>query len=84
LARSYGFPSDYRFELGTDVVHTAEELCLNVAREFTRINFFAGKIAFRHGGWAERVLHNQTAFAVQRRLHWAGRPMFILPVRLDA
>jgi hypothetical protein len=28
------------------------------------------------------VLHNETAFAIQRRLQWLGRPMLVLPVRV--
>jgi hypothetical protein len=28
-------------------------------------------------------LHNETAFAIQRRLQWQGLPMVVLPVRVS-
>jgi len=37
---------------------------------------------FRHETWYTRFLHNETAFAIQRRLQWRGLPMVILPVRV--
>ncbi len=53
-----------------------------MAKEFPRITFFAGKVALEREGWFERFLHNRTAFAIQRRLHWNGRVMVILPVHV--
>jgi len=29
------------------------------------------------------LLHNETAFAIQRNLHWSGVPTMILPIRVD-
>jgi len=82
LAHRDGMPAARRFGLGTDVVSEAEELCLKVAEEFPSITFFAGRLVFEHENWFERLLHNQTSMAIQRRLHWAGKFMVILPVRL--
>jgi hypothetical protein len=44
---------------------------------------FAGQLVFRRDTWLHRLLHNQTAYAIQRRLHWAGLPMVILPTRVE-
>ena len=44
---------------------------------------FTGKLAFRIEKWYHRVLHNETAFAIQRNLHWGGVPNMILPIKLD-
>jgi hypothetical protein len=30
----------------------------------------------------DRILHNQTAFAIQRRLQWEGIPTMIMPIRV--
>ena len=46
--------------------------------------FFAGQLVFRNERWYHGVLHNETAFAVQRRLHLAGHTMVILPARVGA
>jgi hypothetical protein len=32
--------------------------------------------------WWDRLLHNETAYQMQRRLQFAGLPMVVLPVRV--
>jgi amino acid transporter len=82
LAAGLGLPAAGRTRIGTDVVAEAEQLCLEVAREFPHVTFFAGKLIFRRERWYDRMLHNRTAAAVQERLQWAGRTMVTLPVRV--
>jgi hypothetical protein len=82
LAAELKIPATIRFRLGTEVVSTAEELCLEVAREFPRAMFFAGKLIFQRPKWWHRLLHNETAQAIQERLQWAGRTMVTLPIRV--
>jgi amino acid transporter len=82
LARGLGIPSTSRLAIGTDVVDEAAKLCMETAQRFSRVTFFAGTLIFRRERWFHRMLHNQTAFAVQKRLQWAGVPMVILPVRV--
>ena len=60
----------------------AEKLCLDAAREFPRITFFAGKMIFQRERWYDRLLHNETALALQKRLQWAGKTVVTLPVRV--
>lgn len=47
-----------------------------------RALFFAGKLIFRHASWWQRLLHNETAHAVQRRLEFDGLTMVVLPIRM--
>jgi hypothetical protein len=82
LARKLGFPADYRVDLGTDVVETATELCQTMANEYPRSTVFAGKLIFQKESMFQRFLHNETAFAIQRRLQWEGVAMMILPIRV--
>jgi hypothetical protein len=84
LAARLGVPATSRFALGTDAVAEAEKLCLQIAGEFPRATFFAGKVVFERERWYQRLLHNETAFAIQKRLQWAGRTMVILPARVTA
>jgi hypothetical protein len=35
-----------------------------------------------HEGWLWRLLHNDTALAVQRRMQWAGIPIHLVAARL--
>ena len=83
LARKLGFAADYRFDLGTDIVETASNLCESVAKEFPRSAVFAGQVIFRHTGMIHRLLHNETAFAIQQELRWKGIMTVILPVRIN-
>lgn len=82
LARGMGMPAIYRFSIGTDVVDELEASCQQLARDFPQSVFFAGKIIFERERWYQRLLHNETAFSVQKRLQWAGRTMVILPARV--
>ncbi len=83
LARSLGLRADYRIEIGTDVVKTATDLCISVNKEFRRSMVFSGKLAFRIEKFYHKILHNETAFAIQRNLHWNGVPNMTLPIRMD-
>src|SRR5262249_54708132 len=82
LGSRLGVPSTYRLAVGTDAVAEAEALCLAGKREFPRMTFFAGKGVFRRERLYPRLLHNETAFAIQKRLQWAGQTMVILPARV--
>ena len=70
-------------DVGTDVVDTASTLCETIAAEFPKATFFTGKVVFRHETIFHKLLHNETAFAIQRRLQWNGIATVILPVRID-
>jgi amino acid transporter len=82
LAHGLGVAATSRMAVGTEVVAEAERLCLEVGREFPRATFFAGKLIFQRERWWQRLLHNETALAVQQRLQWAGRTMVTMPVRV--
>ncbi|HWL94728.1 MAG TPA: APC family permease [Phycisphaerae bacterium] len=82
LAGRLGFASVSRMSIGTEVVSEAEELCLQISREYSKCVFFTGQVIFARERWYQRLLHNQTAFAIQKRLQWDGMTMMILPVRV--
>ncbi len=82
LAARLGVPAAARLAVGTDAVAEAERLCLEVAREFPHIVFFAGKVIFQRERWYHRLLHNETALAIERRLRWAGKTMVTMPIRV--
>jgi predicted HicB family RNase H-like nuclease len=83
LARTLGFPAEYRMAVGTDVVETATELTQKVSREFNKSTVFSGQLAFRLEKFYHRLLHNEAAFAIQRRLNWSGITNVILPTRIS-
>jgi hypothetical protein len=82
LATGLGLPAVTRFRIGTEVVAEAEALCVEVSREFPRSTFFTGKLIFQREKWWHRLLHNETAMAIQERLQWAGKTMVTMPIRV--
>jgi amino acid transporter len=82
LARRLGFAADYRMAVGTDVVENATELCQQIAEVYPRSTVFTGQLTFRLEKFYHKMLHNETAFAIQRRLQWDGLTTVILPIRV--
>ena len=83
LARRLGFAADYRYAVGTDVVETATQLCKEIRNEFHRSTVFTGKLTFRREKFYHKMLHNETAFAIQRQLHWDEIASMTMPIRLN-
>jgi amino acid transporter len=71
-----------RFSLGTDRVDELVKLAEEIQREYPNCVFFTSKLVFRSENWVTRLLHNQTALALQRKLHLSGMQMVILPMQL--
>ncbi|HXI59367.1 MAG TPA: APC family permease [Polyangia bacterium] len=82
LATELEIPSMYRFAIGTDAVAEAEKLCREIIAEFPVVTFIGGKIVFARERWFQRLLHNETALAIQRRLYWLGATMVVLPAKV--
>jgi len=49
--------------------------------EFPRAVVFSGKLVFEKEDWYHRLLHSETAMAIQRRLQVEGVQAIVLPVR---
>jgi len=82
LARRLGIAADYRMAVGTDVVEGATEICQQLAEVYPRATVFTGQLTFRLEKFYHKMLHNETAFAIQRRLQWKGLTTVILPIRV--
>ena len=82
LAERIGFAASFRTALATEVVPEAAVLCTEIARSHPRSVVFAGKLVFQKERWYQRVLHNETAHALQRALQFSGVSCMILPVRV--
>jgi hypothetical protein len=84
LAHGLGLAADSRMSMGTEAVAEAEKLCATVGKEFPRAVFFAGKLVFEQEHWYQRILHNESAYQIQRRLQFEGLNCMVLPVRILA
>jgi amino acid transporter len=82
LMKGLGAEACFRFGAGTEVVQEGFELCKEVADEFPNPTFFTGKVIFEKEQWFDRILHNETASSLQKRLQIAGHTMVILPAKV--
>ncbi len=82
FAHRLGFKAEYRYEIGTEAVQSVVEVCEEVRKEFPRCIFYLGQLVFENDRFYYRILHNETAFAIQRRLQFAGLQAVVLPIRV--
>jgi amino acid transporter len=83
LARKLGYPADFQYDLGTDVVETASRMIEGIVVRYRNSTVFAGQSVFRQPSFIHRILHNETAFAIQQELRWKGITAVILPIRIN-
>ena len=83
FGRVLGLASTSAYAVGTEVAVEAERLAVDLVRRYPRALVVAGQLIFDEDSLWTRVLHNETAFLIQRRLQHVGVPMIVLPVRLD-
>jgi hypothetical protein len=76
-------PADRTFSTGIEVAVEAETIAMDVIRKYPKALFVAGQLIFEEDTFVTRLLHNETAFMIQRRLQHSGLPMVVLPVRLN-
>jgi hypothetical protein len=70
--------------IGHDVTNDVMQLARQAAERFPHSVFFAGQLLFPRETRLTRLLHNSTAFALQRRFFLANLPFVILPIRVGA
>jgi len=67
---------------GTDPVTELTHMADKIRVEFPSAIFFTSKLIFENENWVTRILHNQAALALQRRLHLEGMQMVILGMKI--
>ncbi|HEY6463348.1 MAG TPA: APC family permease [Polyangiaceae bacterium] len=78
-----GIPAESTFATGIEVAVEAEKIATDLIQRYPKGLFVAGQLLFDEDTFVTRILHNETAFMIQRRLQHAGVPMIVLPVRLN-
>jgi hypothetical protein len=82
FAGTLGLPADRVFSTGIEVAVEAEKIGTAEIAKYPHGLFVAGQLLFEEDSTFNRILHNETAFLIQRRLQHSGIPMIVLPVRL--
>lgn len=80
--REHGLAANSYSAFGTDITDQLSQLADKVSLEFPNSIFFASRLVFEKDHWFTRVLHNETAITLQRRLHAEGKQLIILPMRI--
>jgi amino acid transporter len=78
-----GLPAETAFSTGIEVAVEASKIATDLIQKYPKALFVAGQLIFEEETFVTRILHNETAFMIQRRLQHAGIPMIVLPVRLN-
>jgi len=84
LVNRHGYPAEYCYALGIDPIDELERLAHRMSERFPRVVFFASKLIFQEEHFWHRILHNQAAFTLERRLQFAGLQTVVLAVAGDA
>ena len=82
FCHSHGLAAKSCLAFGTDPVEELIKLSDQASREFPNSVCFASKLIFANESFFTRWLHNQTALAIQQRLHIMGQQMVILPMKV--
>jgi len=82
FARNHGLAATSATDVGIEPVEGAEKICVELAQRFPKATFFTGRLVFEREKWYQRILHNETAYAIQRRLQWRGLATVVLPIRV--
>ena len=78
----HGYYAESITSIGVDVVEEVARIVPEIVSRFPHTVFFGGQLVFPHETVFNRMLHNYTVFAVQRRLYTQGIPIVIMPIRV--
>ncbi|HJW55830.1 MAG TPA: APC family permease [Burkholderiaceae bacterium] len=82
FCHSHNMASESYLSFGTDAVADITRQCQEISTKYPNAIFFTSKLIFQTDNWFTRLLHNQAALAIQRRLHFNGLQMIILPMKV--
>ena len=83
FSHGMGIPARFEHHMGTDVVESVSQFCVKVSKKYANAVFFAGELIFENAKWYHKLLHNETAYAILRRIRFAGLPMVMIPARIS-
>lgn len=79
-ARRLGMPATFKYQVGTDVIELATDLCIETSKEYPNSTIFAGKLMFQQEKFYHKILHNDTSTTIQKNLQQYGITTVIMPV----
>jgi amino acid transporter len=82
MSSDFGFYAESIHSVDIDTLDVVEARCEEIQRKYNKTVFFVGKLVFEEENLFTRLLHNQTAFSIQRILQFKGIPSIVLPIRV--
>jgi amino acid transporter len=83
LAHGEGFYAETESGIGTDAVDGIVTIVDKIRTRYPAAVFFGGQMVFPRDNIFDRLLHNYTTFAVQKRFYRQGIPFLIIPARVE-
>ena len=67
---------------GTDTINELKKLADTVGDKYPNAIFFASQLIFSRENMITRILHNQAPLILQHHLHFQGKKLMIIPMRI--
>jgi uncharacterized membrane protein SirB2 len=83
FAAALGLKSEVATGTGAEIALEAERIVVDLVARYPKAIVVAGQLIFDEDTFWTRLLHNETAFMIQRKLQHRGVPMIVLPDRLE-
>jgi hypothetical protein len=83
FGRMLGLKTSSAYAVGTEIAVEAEKLGTDLGRKYPKALVVAGQLIFHEETLFTRILHNEAAFLIQKRLQHLGVPMIVIPLRLN-
>lgn len=80
---SRSIPAMSILQTSVDPIEEINTVATKLARLYTKNAFFASQLIFSGSQWMQKMNHNKTALAMQRRIYALGLNMMILPVKVN-
>jgi amino acid transporter len=80
--QNMGYAVDARHAYGPDKLSELMKLADEVHAEYKDVIFFSAKLIFENENFFTRMLHNNTAYAMQRLLHLKHISLMVLPIKV--
>ncbi|HCM83902.1 MAG TPA: APC family permease [Alphaproteobacteria bacterium] len=77
-----GYAVDARHAYGPDKLAELLRLADEIHSEYKNVIFFSAKLVFENENFFSRMLHNNTAYAMQQQLHLKGMSLMVLPIKV--
>ncbi len=82
-SQSHGIAADSFSAFGTDPIEEIVKLSEQVNKKYPHAIYFASRYVYPNENWLTRLLHSDISGIIQRRLHFLGVKMLILPLKLE-